>query len=99
MAQSRYHSPVPGKAFTSSNILSVAATDYNDKNAFFQNYGAVSVDFAAPGVSIYSTAKWRVSTLVALPMATPHVSGKRCCTFEISKPIHVCITDKKQDIQ
>ncbi len=42
-------------SYTSDNIISVAATDRNDNLASFSNYGAVSVDIAAPGVSIYST--------------------------------------------
>ncbi len=42
-------------SYTSDNIISVAATDKNDKIASFSNYGATSVDVAAPGVSIYST--------------------------------------------
>jgi subtilisin family serine protease len=37
------------------NIISVAATDYNDRLASFSNYGANSVDLAAPGVNIYSS--------------------------------------------
>ncbi len=37
------------------NIISVTATDHNDNLATFSNYGATSVDLAAPGVSIYST--------------------------------------------
>ncbi|PKN01541.1 MAG: hypothetical protein CVU77_04435 [Elusimicrobia bacterium HGW-Elusimicrobia-1] len=36
-------------------IISVAATDQNDALASFSNYGATSVDVAAPGVNIYST--------------------------------------------
>ena len=37
------------------NIISVAATDQNDNLASFSNYGATSVDVAAPGVSILSS--------------------------------------------
>jgi len=40
-----------------SNIISVAATDQNDNLASFSNYGPNSVDIAAPGVNILSTAK------------------------------------------
>jgi len=36
------------------NIISVAATDQDDKLADFSNYGPASVDVAAPGVNIYS---------------------------------------------
>ena len=37
------------------NIISVAATDSSDTLAEFSNYGAKTVDLAAPGVDIYST--------------------------------------------
>ncbi|MDZ7832999.1 MAG: S8 family peptidase [Desulfobacterales bacterium] len=36
------------------NIISVAATDQNDELASFSNFGATTVDVAAPGVNIYS---------------------------------------------
>ncbi len=42
-------------SYSSDNIISVAATDHNDNLAYFSNYGASSVDIAAPGVNIYST--------------------------------------------
>ncbi|MDZ4383685.1 MAG: S8 family serine peptidase, partial [Thermodesulfovibrionia bacterium] len=42
-------------SYTSSNIISVAATDSNDNLASFSNYGLTSVDVGAPGVWIYST--------------------------------------------
>ncbi|MEW6417168.1 MAG: S8 family serine peptidase [Nitrospirota bacterium] len=42
-------------SYNLTNIISVAATDYNDKLASFSNYGANSVDLAAPGVDIYSS--------------------------------------------
>lgn len=37
------------------NIIAVAATDQNDNLATFSNYGATSVDVAAPGENIFST--------------------------------------------
>ena len=37
------------------NMIVVAATDNKDNLAYFSNYGANSVDIAAPGVDIYST--------------------------------------------
>jgi thermitase len=39
----------------SANLICVAATDENDALAGFSNYGATSVDLAAPGVEILST--------------------------------------------
>ena len=42
-------------SYTSTNIISVAATDQNDNRASFSNYGATSVDVGAPGTNIYST--------------------------------------------
>ncbi len=42
-------------SYTSSNIITVAATDHNDGIAVFSDYGAASVDLAAPGVDIYSS--------------------------------------------
>ncbi|RJQ21071.1 MAG: hypothetical protein C4560_04350 [Nitrospiraceae bacterium] len=47
--------PTYPASYTSSNIISVAASDHNDNLASFSNYGTTSVDLAAPGVSIYST--------------------------------------------
>ncbi len=41
-------------SFDSPNIISVAATDQNDRMAWFSNYGTATVDVAAPGVRIYS---------------------------------------------
>jgi peptidoglycan-associated lipoprotein len=38
-----------------SNVISVAASDYNDHLAFFSNYGKNTVDLAAPGDCIYTT--------------------------------------------
>ena len=42
-------------SYTSSNIMAVAALNQTNSLASFSNYGASSVDLAAPGVNIYST--------------------------------------------
>ncbi len=63
-------------AMTSSNIISVAATDSKDNLAGFSNYGTTSVDLAAPGVNIRSTYKnGQYQYLSGTSMATPFVSG------------------------
>jgi subtilisin family serine protease len=48
-------SPHYPSSYDCANIIAVAATDHNDALASFSQYGATSVDLAAPGVSILST--------------------------------------------
>ena len=63
-------------AYGYDNIIAVAATDRDDRLASFSNYGATSVDLAAPGVSILSTTPSSTySTYSGTSMATPHVAG------------------------
>ncbi|MFK7903648.1 MAG: S8 family serine peptidase [Chitinophagales bacterium] len=58
------------------NIIAVAASDQSDQLAGFSNYGATSVDIAAPGVSIFSTLpEGTYGSGQGTSMATPHVTG------------------------
>jgi subtilisin family serine protease len=63
-------------SYTADNVIAVAATDSNDALASWSNYGATSVDLAAPGVSILSTIRnGGYAYYSGTSMATPHVSG------------------------
>jgi subtilisin family serine protease len=62
--------------FAASHLISVAATGRNGKLIAISNRGAATVDIAAPGQAIVSTAKgggYEMRT--GTSMASPHVAG------------------------
>ncbi|MCS5582785.1 MAG: S8 family serine peptidase, partial [Pseudomonadales bacterium] len=59
-----------------ANVISVASTTSAGVLSSFSNYGATSVDIAAPGSDIYSTIPGnRYASYSGTSMATPAVSG------------------------
>lgn len=64
--------------YTSPSILAVTASGNSDDEGYLYNYGALSIDIAAPGDFTLSTLSYSDSsygTKRGTSMATPHVAG------------------------
>jgi subtilisin family serine protease len=70
--------PIYPASYTSPHILTVASSTSTDARSSFSNFGALSVDVAAPGSSIYSTtfgSNSSYGSMSGTSMAAPHVAG------------------------
>jgi subtilisin family serine protease len=65
-------------SYTSPSILAVASSTSTDARSGFSNFGAASVDVAAPGTGIlstYNSSNTSYATLSGTSMASPHGAG------------------------
>ncbi len=68
----------------SPNVICVAASDTNDRLASFSNYGASSVDLAAPGVQIATlTREGNSNAYSGTSFAAPLVTGVAALAFAL----------------
>ncbi|MBQ9119607.1 MAG: S8 family serine peptidase [Lachnospiraceae bacterium] len=68
-------SPIYPASYDLDNLIAVTFIDANGLLSAKSNYGATSVDIAAPGIHIYSTCVGDYCSFSGSSMATPHVTG------------------------
>ncbi len=87
--------PMYPASFNIPGVISVAASNMNDKLAFFSDYGKNSVHVAAPGINILSTVPASISDKgtpgyaveSGTSMAAPFVSGLAALTASVNKSL------------
>ena len=73
-----------------NNVISVAAVDRNDELTSFSNWGATSVDVAAPGQQIFSTwLNHGFEEKQGTSMATPFVAGVAALVLSTNPTISI----------
>lgn len=76
-------------SFTSDIVLAVGATDNTDALWTRSNYGAKTVQVAAPGVSVLGLGLGGTYiTLTGTSMSTPHVTGTAALMLQRSASLH-----------
>lgn len=77
-------------SLTNSNIISVASTNDDDQLSTFSSYGATSVDLAAPGQDIYTTALGGgYMANDGTSFASPMVAGVAALAFSMKPDLSV----------
>ena len=70
------------------NVLSVTFLDASGNLSRKSNYGTSTVDFAAPGIHIFSTCVGGYVSLSGSSMAAPHVAGVAALLYSFSENLY-----------